>query len=275
MLEGQIHHIRRKLDSSSALLIAAGAGIGVDSGLPDFRGQDGFWKVYPPLGELGISFEEMANPRWFSDDPNLAWGFYGHRWNKYRSTSPHLGFEILRKWTRAKKSSFIFTSNVDGQFQYAGFSSSEILECHGSIHYLQCNFNCGVEIWSFPDDFSFNIDQDTFRAKEPMPRCNACGRIARPNILMFSDFLWDTARVDEQNKRFNNWIKENENNSLAIIEIGAGLTVPTVRLSCENIFRNWNAEVLFIRINPNDTDYTDGINVLKMGALQALRILDK
>ena len=77
----RIHQIRESLGTSKSLLVAAGAGMGVDSGLPDFRGNEGFWKAYPPLAKLGIQFEEMANPRWFRDDPRLAWGFYGHRFN--------------------------------------------------------------------------------------------------------------------------------------------------------------------------------------------------
>ena len=47
------------------LLVTAGAGMGVDSGLPDFRGTEGFWRSYPPLAELGLRFEEVANPAWF------------------------------------------------------------------------------------------------------------------------------------------------------------------------------------------------------------------
>ena len=50
---------------SKALVFAAGAGMGVDSGLPDFRGTEGFWRAYPAIAKLGIEFEEMANPLWF------------------------------------------------------------------------------------------------------------------------------------------------------------------------------------------------------------------
>ena len=60
------------LSHSKALLIGAGAGMGVDSGMPDFRGTSGFWKTYPPLAKLGIQFEEMANPRWYSEDTLVA-----------------------------------------------------------------------------------------------------------------------------------------------------------------------------------------------------------
>src|SRR5689334_25005330 len=83
---------------ADGLLITAGAGMGVDSGLPDFRGREGFWRAYPPFAELGLDFRSLANPRWFRDDPALAWGFYGHRRNLYRETEPHEGFAILRRW---------------------------------------------------------------------------------------------------------------------------------------------------------------------------------
>ena len=86
----------KALLESKSIFIGAGAGMGVDSGLPDFRGKEGFWKEYPYLRKLKVPFETMANPRWFKDDPHLAWAFYGHRLNLYRSTKPHQGFTLLK-----------------------------------------------------------------------------------------------------------------------------------------------------------------------------------
>jgi NAD-dependent SIR2 family protein deacetylase len=63
--------------TAEALLIISGAGMGVDSGLPDFRGPEGFWKAYPPFRPLGLRFEDMANTRLFREEPSLAWGFTG------------------------------------------------------------------------------------------------------------------------------------------------------------------------------------------------------
>src|SRR5437763_454928 len=82
------------VSSADALLFTAGAGMGVDSGLPDFRGDRGFWKAYPAFERLGLSFVDQANPQWFLDDPTLAWGFYGHRLTLYRATEPHPGFSL-------------------------------------------------------------------------------------------------------------------------------------------------------------------------------------
>ena len=126
--------------SCSGLLIAAGAGMGVDSGLPDFRGADGFWQAYPALKNAGINFMDIANPASFKNRPDLTWGFYGHRLKLYRDTRPHQGFQILKEIGEALSDGyFVHTSNVDGQFQKAGFDPERISEVHGSIHWLQCS----------------------------------------------------------------------------------------------------------------------------------------
>ena len=108
--------------SCSAIVIATGAGMGVDSGLPDFRGDDGFWKAYPPFRKLGLSFVDLANPLWFAQNPAQAWGFYGHRLELYRRTEPHAGYQLLKQWADSKTyGCFSFTSNVDCHFQAGRF----------------------------------------------------------------------------------------------------------------------------------------------------------
>ena len=101
------------------------------SGLPDFRGPEGFWRAYPPYRRLGLRFEELADSVHFAADPELAWGFYGHRLHLYRRTVPHAGFAVLLGWAR-RRPVRVFTSNVDGQFQTAGFAEDDVAECHGS-----------------------------------------------------------------------------------------------------------------------------------------------
>ena len=101
---------------ADALIIGAGAGMGVDSGLPDFRGKNGFWRAYPALGKRNIRFEEIATPEAFQRRAYTTWGFYGHRLLLYRRTAPHAGFAILREFSATMKyGAFVFTSNVDGQ----------------------------------------------------------------------------------------------------------------------------------------------------------------
>jgi NAD-dependent SIR2 family protein deacetylase len=261
---------REAIASADALLIAAGAGMGVDSGLPDFRGPDGFWRAYPVAKLLGLRFEELANPRWFERDPQLAWGFYGHRRNLYRTTRPHEGFEILLNWARQKEF-FVFTSNVDGHFQAAGFAEDRIVECHGSASFLQCTQPCCNEIWA--NAHQLTIEEAALKCALPLPKCPRCGAIARPNVLMFNDsrFLYD--RHDEQADRFARFLRDLEGKRVAIIECGAGTAVPTVRMMCERVAAASDRATL-IRINPCQATVPAGQVSLAMGALEALRLLE-
>ncbi|MCP5102364.1 MAG: NAD-dependent deacetylase [bacterium] len=253
---------------ADALLVCAGAGIGVDSGLPDFRGNQGFWKAYPPFAKLGHSFIDMANPHWFESDPHLAWGFYGHRLNLYRSTVPHKGFEILLEWGKEKPGGyFVFTSNVDGQFQAAGFDDHRVNECHGSIHHFQCASSCTESIWS-GEGTVVAVAEETMRAADPLPRCTNCGGMARPNILMFGDWGWISHRTQEQQYGFNDWLDHNKKNSIVIVECGAGTGVPTVRMTSESIVSRYSARL--VRINVREPHVPPGQTGLPMGALEAL-----
>jgi NAD-dependent SIR2 family protein deacetylase len=261
------------LSSANALLVATGAGMGVDSGLPDFRGNEGFWRAYPPLQRLGISFVQMANPAWFARDPALAWGFYGHRLNLYRATTPHAGFDMLLSvGRRLKHGCFVFTSNVDGQHQQAGFDPERIVECHGSIHHLQCT-SCaqGPRIWA-ASDARVNVDGDTFRAEPPLPACPHCGSLARPNILMFGDWDWIPTRTAAQEGRFEQWLQQVAGDRLAIVEIGAGSAVPTVRHTAERMDPALDGTL--IRINPREPEVPRGQIGIGAPALETLRAIE-
>jgi len=113
--------LRRAVDAirqAKLLIFTSGAGMGVDSGLPDFRGPEGFWRAYPSLKERGLRLESMSTPHWFDSDPQFAWGFFGHRYNLYSKATPHKGYNIILNWARQmERGYFAFTSNVDGHLQ--------------------------------------------------------------------------------------------------------------------------------------------------------------
>ncbi|WP_344414529.1 SIR2 family NAD-dependent protein deacylase [Pseudonocardia ailaonensis] len=261
-----LHDAAGLIRDAGAMLICAGAGMGVDSGLPDFRGTEGFWRAYPPYERLGLRFEELADPVHFADDPALAWGFYGHRLELYRRTVPHAGFGILRRWA-SERPTRVFTSNVDGQFQKAGFD--RVAEVHGSIHHLQCLADCGQEIW--PAGEVPAIDGETMRARDPLPACPSCGALARPNILMFGDWSWDPSRSGPDLQRLHEWIRAHRR-ELAVIEIGAGTAVPTVRKEAELATAATGA---LIRINVREPEVRHGRGIgIAAGAESTLRELD-
>jgi len=269
-----IRQAGRIVSEADALLICAGAGMGVDSGLPDFRGREGFWNEYPAARQLGLSFEELANPEWFERDPSLAWGFYGHRHKLYRETEPHRGFGILARWALRKKSGcFVFTSNVDGQLQKAGFSEERCYECHGSLMHAQCARPCCSATWPLPGALDLQIDALTLRAAGNPPKCISCGGMARPNVLMFGDSTWCDGRSSAQQLRFRLWLRSLTRGKLAVLELGAGTAVPTVRSTAEQISQA--AGTTLIRINPRDCPPSANVISLPFGAEQALSLMDE
>jgi NAD-dependent SIR2 family protein deacetylase len=271
--ESLIQRAAAALAEANALVVAAGAGMGVDSGLPDFRGNQGFWNAYPPYQKLGLDFISLANPSWFRSDPAVAWGFYGHRRNLYRATQPHAGFQILLSWAaRMQYGAGVFTSNVDGHFQRAGFDPQRVVEVHGAVDFNQCTRSCGVGIYPAEAD-PVTIDETTMRAAEPLPKCPKCGELARPNILMFGDYNWDEARTAEQSSRLEEWLGSINGLKLVIVECGAGTAVPTVRRFSERLVRAVGG--LLVRLNVREPEVPDGYVGLPLGALAGLRAIDQ
>ena len=266
LLAEKLAQAARLIQNAKALVIAAGAGMGIDSDLPDFRGEDGFWRAYPALGRQRLRFESIASPQAFEKHPAMAWGFYGHRLKMYRATPPHAGFGLLHSWgQRMAQGCFVFTSNVDGHFQKAGFPTARIHECHGSIHRLQCTANCSGQIWATAD-LHPQVDEAACQWQGELPRCPGCGALARPNILMFDDWRWNHTRTQQQRLLLDMWLDSAP--APLVIEIGAGRAVPTVRNFTRRMQQRGSA---LVRINLHDANIHNPQDIeLALGAKDAL-----
>lgn len=158
---------------------------------------------------------------------------------------------------------------MDGQFGKAGFSEALIEECHGSIHYLQCLYDCTSDIWP-ATDFEPVVDTDTCQLVNDLPKCLHCGSVARPNILMFEDGTWNNQRQSLQSQRMREFLSNAERP--VVIEVGAGTAISTVRH-----FSQWTVKgsARLIRINPESCDVGDIRDIgLPMNALEALRAIN-
>eukprot|EP00808_Paulinella_micropora_P013067 g2892.t1 len=263
----------KAIQAVDALYVGTGAGMGVSSGLGTFRGKTaGIW---PPLKKLGIDFTQMSNPKWFTYDKgmhqrsiNFAWSFWHFRYQAYTTSEPHPGYGYITDWCKKMPlGGFSFTSNIDGHWEAAGFPVDRILECHGSVHFMQCASGCSEQIWPVTTEFNMEIDHATDCAKEPLPKCKHCDQGARPNVLMFGDwhFLPNRHDLQETNRqkweaRLEKYAVEKKDRSgkkgagqpveLVVLEIGAGSAVPAVRYNCEAMARKRAST--FIRINPDE-----------------------
>lgn len=261
------------LSQADGLIITAGAGMGVDSGLPDFRGDHGFWAAYPALGKANMRFTDIACPHSFIDTPHLAWGFYGHRLNLYRAAQPHQGFHLLQQWAQGLDHGyFIYTSNVDGQFQKSGFDPERIVECHGSIHHMQTLSGSDEQIYSAVG-FTPQIDEEAVLLTNELPYHPASGELMRPNILMFGDYQWLDSRTESQRGNFQEWMSRLHRP--VIIELGAGTALATIRRTSERLASTLTNAHL-IRINPTDSQvpHPDRDLAIPTGALAGLQLIN-
>ena len=123
----KVEDIKKMFDDADGVLITAGAGMGVDGGIPDFRGSSGIWTSNK------ANFMKFASGNAFKVRPLEAWNFYINRIMKYSHSDPHRGYYDLLK---IKKDVFVVTSNVDCHFERAGFDPLKLYEIHGNLKYI-------------------------------------------------------------------------------------------------------------------------------------------
>jgi NAD-dependent deacetylase len=148
-------------------VVLTGAGISTESGIPDFRSPSGIWARYDPM--------EYATIDAFLADPEKVWDFYGKRLNVLQEAEPNAGHRALaeleeRGWVKA-----VITQNIDRLHERAG--TRNLVEVHGSIRTSSC-LSCGTVV---PFDEVVQL--------LPVPHCPKCGRVLKPDVVMFGELL--------------------------------------------------------------------------------------
>lgn len=246
------------IKDADAIAIFAEAGMSVDSGLDAFRGENGLWSKSIQIEGIEYNYLDLMSHQAFDENPFDAWKFIFHLNERFEQARPHHGYFRLHQLLETRDH-FIVTSNIDEQFLKVGFDENKILECHGSINYMQCMDILEREIWLTPKLNSSDLKM------ESLPKCPNCGNNCRPNILLFADWFWISIRSIHQQLRFQKWcneIKASKRNVVAV-EIGAGKTINTIRKASENFAKNYP----LIRVNKNDFEVSKTNHIsIQMGA---------
>jgi NAD-dependent deacetylase len=150
------------------VVVLTGAGISAESGVPTFRGPEGFWGKYKP--------EDLATPEAFAAHPEIVWQWYLHRRQSIAKVNPNAGHFALVELERHLTNGFtLITQNVDNLHRLAG--SINLVELHGNIFVNRCN-DCQEH---FPDD-QLNLSQSP-------PQCPECKGTIRPGVVWFGENL--------------------------------------------------------------------------------------
>ena len=257
-----LRNIYKIIEGAEAIAVFAGAGMGVDSGLEQYRGADGLWTKCILINYKEIPYKDLLCHESFDTMPEQSWAFIAYLIDKYKHTIPHKGFEILLDLVKGKEY-FIVTSNCDEQFQKAGFDTDKIWECHGSIFNMQCMDILERNIYITP---ALEVDTERMILLSDVPKCPVCGLNCRPNMYLFYDWFWVSNNSVAQQIKYNKWHKETKacRKKIVVLEIGAGKTIDTVRKAARSFT---GEDIPLIRVNPNDFEtYSDNQIGIKMRA---------
>ena len=181
MTAQELEAARSMLSTARRVVVVTGAGMSAESGVPTFRGEDGLWKRHRP--------EELATPGAFRRDPQLVWEWYRWRRGLVAACEPNPGHSALSAFRARKPETSLVTQNVDGLHQEAdrlegvGPGVSPVLELHGRLFGDRCR-GCHrrTEAHRTPDP----------DLKAPLPRCDDCGGLLRPDVVWFGEGLPQT-----------------------------------------------------------------------------------
>ena len=159
-------------DARSAVVLT-GAGVSAESGVPTFRGDGGLWKSFRA--------EDLATPEAFDRDSRVVWEWYGLRREMIAQCAPNAAHLALAEAAASRSEIRIVTQNVDGLHAAAATSDFALpLELHGSVFRVRCT-RCGER-----RDDRERVDATS---RETLPRCSACGALARPDVVWFGEAL--------------------------------------------------------------------------------------
>jgi len=166
-MEEQFSELVIRLSKAKKIFVITGAGISAESGIPTFRGKDGWWKNNDPM--------KLASPEGFAENPQLVWEWYNYRKRMIRESSPNQGHITLAEMEKYYPHFLLATQNVDRFHQRAG--SKNVAEIHGTIVTSRCT-KCTKQY----------SDEEKPTDIEPLPRCD-CGGLLRPDVVWFGELL--------------------------------------------------------------------------------------
>ena len=171
----KIQQLQKIINESGSIVFFGGAGVSTESGIPDFRSQDGLyqqqWK-YPPETIISRSFFD-ANTKEF-------YRFYREKLI-IKGAEPNITHKKLAELEAAGKLTAVVTQNIDGLHQKAG--SKKVYELHGSTLRNYC-MNCH----KFFDD---KFISDSAKSPDTLPHCDECGGLVKPDVVLYEEGLDD------------------------------------------------------------------------------------
>jgi NAD-dependent protein deacetylase/lipoamidase len=151
------------------VLVLTGAGVSAESGIPTFRGKDGYWRNFDPT--------KVATPEAFARDPQLVWDWYRDRRQRIGNARPNAAHEAIARLARWTDEFLLVTQNVDDLHGRAGVAAEKMVQIHGDIFVTRCS-HCEFRRRDYEHEQEVGI-----------PTCSKCSAFMRPGVVWFGEQL--------------------------------------------------------------------------------------
>jgi NAD-dependent protein deacetylase/lipoamidase len=185
------------------VLVLTGAGVSAESGIPTFRGKDGYWRNLDPT--------KLATPQAFARDPQLVWEWYYERRKRIRNARPNAAHEAIAGLAQCTDDFLLVTQNVDDLHARGGIPAQKMVQIHGDIFVTRCSRCDFAERGSGGSPEQPRVSAGEFGIGRlgsiaptseydlGIPKCSQCTALMRPGVVWFGEQLpWnELQRVED------------------------------------------------------------------------------
>lgn len=255
--------ISRGDSGCSRVAALTGAGISAESGIPTFRGADGYWTV----GSRNYRPQELATRRAFESMPREIWAWYLSRLHACRGAQPNAGHRALARLAQSLGPDrfALITQNVDGLHARSGVDGGSLYEIHGNIHRMRCFSDCEGSLQPLPQALEIGALASAPRPPGALPEvsdgdwerlhCAQCGAPMRPHVLWFDEYY------EERYYRSDSALQAVERSDLLLV-VGTSGATTLPAMAVEYALRSGTA---IIEINTGRSAFTPAIEASANG----------
>jgi len=157
------------------IFVITGAGVSAESGIPTFRGKDGYWRNLDPA--------KLATPEAFARDPELVWEWYRERRQRIRNAQPNAAHVAITRLAQIADEFLLVTQNVDDLHKRAGLPKEKMVQIHGDIFVTKCS-RCDFGFTDYDHDHEHEEEEGNI-----VSRCSKCDALMRPGVIWFGEQL--------------------------------------------------------------------------------------
>ena len=242
-MEPRLSAILERVKAARGRVLAlTGAGISAESGIPTFRGKDGYWVV----GSRNYLPQEMATQGMFQRSPEEVWRWYLYRFGVCRHALPNEGHRALAALDHALGDRFhLVTQNIDGLHLRAGATPQRTSHIHGDASWVRCADGCTAELVAMPDMGERDGETPFTDADRATLSCPRCRGWLRPHVLWFDECY------DEENYRMHTALRAAGAADLLLVVGTSGAT----NLPSQIGDIAWRRGIAMVDVNPEDNPF--------------------